>query len=205
MVDRIKNISFNFKGRYEVINFKNISRSVDRFSFADKSWDNSHLSSKDKKYVYKEIESIKTNHPFIESKQQMTVKNNINGNCFKHNIFNYNSITHDGNKGVPFGTDKTGKGHYLNTSNLKVSGIEDGLIQNNSYKVKHIESTIKNHEDILIENVDIKMWKWIDCMQLTNGNSNKCYDVMFWKENSLGVINAFVNNGIDFLMLIGKY
>jgi hypothetical protein len=57
----------------------------------------------------------------------------------------------------------------------------------------------------LIENVDIKMWKWIDCMQLTNGNSGKCYHIMFWKENSLGVINAFVNNGIDFLMLIGKY
>jgi len=104
-----------------------------------------------------EKKSIHTNHPFIESRQQMTIKDNTNGNYFEHNIFNYNSITHDGNKGVLFSEDNTGKGHYLNTSNFKVSSIEDGLIQNNSDDIKHIENTIKNHEDILIENVDIKM------------------------------------------------
>jgi hypothetical protein len=107
--------------------------------------------------VWKEKESIKRGHPFIESKQQMTIKDNTNGTYFNHDIFNYNSITHSKNKGVPFGEDDIGKDHYLNTSNFKVSSIEDGLIHDNSDKVEHIKNIIKNHENILIENVDIKM------------------------------------------------
>ena len=188
------------KERFEFSGLENVTRIMDKMGFKN-GFDFSNLNKNEKIYTKDEIRAMKS-HYLIESKQEVTWKDNNDGTFFKTEITNVNTVTHNESvESIRLGSDINNNPLYLNNINLKFCNIKDRLYYKN-INVEENKKIILDNRDTFIKNTDDRMTKWFDCMKTMKNNVNNCYDVIFWKSNNLNKVEFFINNNIDLVRIL---
>ena len=193
------NLRFKIQEKVEFIFLKNNKRVIDKLNI-NKEINLSNLNKTEKEYIKSEIESIK-NHICIESEQNITWLDNRSGDYFWSKIININTITHNKSiEGIRLWNDSNNIQLYLNNINLKVCNTQ------NKFEYKNIKTEesrlVIEYENKFIETIDNRMMDWFECMKIMNNNSNKCYSIIYWKENLLKKTEFYLNNKINMYTIL---